>query len=96
MGFREMDDGAVKNDPIETLRGSELASRAAFDRGSGLGETMRGAATAHTTSDSAASVTKPARAKNNDRFPQTGLIFSILTRFCSRDYSSLEGGQELR
>jgi len=89
-----MDDCAFKNDPIETRSGLGVAPLAALCGGALLGETTRGAATAHTTSASAANATKPARARNSDRLPQTGLIFFILTRKRLSDYSSLEGGQD--
>lgn len=88
----EMDGLALLNDPIGTLSGLEAGVLGAADRGAGPGERTRGAATAQTTRTSAASVPKTARAKSNDRLPQTGLIYSILIRKRFQHYTSFEGG----
>jgi len=88
----EMDGCAPKNDPIGTLSGFDADALGVADGGVGLGERKRGAATAQTTRTSAASVTKTARTTNNNRLPQTGLIYSILIRKRFQHYSSIEGG----
>lgn len=90
-----MDGLACKNDPIGTLMGFGAALFDAAGGGVRLGERTRGAPTAQATRTSAASVPKNARAKNNDRLPQTGLISPILFRKRFQHYTSIEGGHRI-
>ena len=90
-GLLEMDGLACKNDPIGTLSGFEAVLFGAAG-GARSGERTRGAPTAQATRTSAASVPKIARAKENDRPPQTGLIYLNLIRKRFQHYTSIEGG----
>lgn len=84
---------ACKNDPIGTLSGFEAVLFGAAGGGARLGERTRGAPTAQATRTSAASVPKITRAKENDRSPQTGLIYPNLIRKRFQHYTSIEGGR---
>lgn len=86
-----MDGCALGNERNGTLSAFGDDALGASEGAVGLGEITRGAATAQTTSTSAASVTKTARTTNNDRLPQTGLIYPILFRKRFQHYSSFEG-----
>lgn len=87
-----MDGCAPGNDRIGTLSAFGVDTLGVADGCVPRGETTRGAATAQTTSASAASVTKLARAKNSERLPQISLIYLILVRQRFQNYTSLEGG----
>jgi hypothetical protein len=87
-----MDGRTTENDPSGTFTGFGADASGVADDDGELGERTRGAATAQITRASAASVTNNVRAKTSDRFPQTGLMNSILIRKRLQRYSSFEGG----
>ena len=87
-----MDGRTAGNDPNGTFTGFGVDALGVADDDGELGERTRGAATAQITRTSAASVTKAVRTKKSDRFPQTGLMNSILIRKRLQHYSSFEGG----
>jgi hypothetical protein len=95
MGVLEMDACAAGNERIGILSGLGADPAGAASGGAGLGETMRGAATAQITKASAASVIMHARTINNGRSPQTGLINLILTCKRIRHHPSFRGSRLL-